>query len=106
MIIGIEQTTDMDHQETKIIKLRSEKAAIAWIKKGGGFAWPGAAREDIPSIQRNWHQRLRYAYEMPPGFRISKKEIEKEWCTGDYRDQKGREAVVWRRHAIKKIKDK
>ena len=69
MIYGIEQTTDSRYPETKIVKFTSRKRALGWAAQGGGFAWEGGARGDIPAQQQNWHHRLRDLYEMPPGWR-------------------------------------
>ncbi len=62
MIYGIEETTDMRYPETKVVKFGSRNRAIAWVKDEQGFAWEGAARNDIPSQQQNWHRRLRWIY--------------------------------------------
>ena len=48
MIYGIEETTDMRYPETKVVKFGSRNRAIAWVKDEQGFAWEGAARNDIP----------------------------------------------------------
>lgn len=69
MIYGVEETTDSRYPETKITKFTSRKAAITWVQKGGGFAWEGGARNDIPVQQQNWHHRLRDIYEIPKGER-------------------------------------
>lgn len=45
MIVGIEETTDMRYPQTKTVRLSSEPAARRWLADGGGFAWPGAARD-------------------------------------------------------------
>ena len=64
MIYGIEETTDSRFPETKVVKFTSRTRAIAWAKTDQGFAWSGAARNDIPSVQQNWHRRLRAVYEV------------------------------------------
>lgn len=69
MIYGVEQTTDSRYPETVVRKFTSRKAALNWVKDGGGFAWIGGARSDIPVPQQNWHRRLRDLYEMPPAWR-------------------------------------
>lgn len=78
---GIDQTTDLRHPETKVVRLSSRKAALDWLAKKGELAWSGAARHDIPGPQQNFHHRLRSAYEMPPRWRPpSKKALrEKAW---------------------------
>ena len=64
MIYGIEQTTDVRYPETKVVKFTSRKRALAWVAEDQGFAWSGAARNDIPVSQQNWHRRLRELYEV------------------------------------------
>jgi hypothetical protein len=77
MIVCIEETTDSRHPETRITTAASVDAAKRWLAGGGGYAWDGAAREDLPPSQQNHHRRLRYAYRMPPGWRMpTKKRIE------------------------------
>lgn len=70
MIVGIEQTTDSRWPETKVVRLVGRKRTLAWVSAGGGYAWSGAADEQIPVQQQNWHHRLREAWEMPPGWRM------------------------------------
>ena len=80
MIYGIEQTTDSRYPETKIRRFGGKKAALEWAKGGGGFAWDGGARHDIPSQQQNWHHRLRDIYEMPAGWRPPSPSQQREYC--------------------------
>lgn len=79
--IGVEQNTDSKCHQTVIVRLgSSRKRAEEWVGNGDqGFAFPGAARGDIPGSQQNWHRRLRLAYAMPPGYRLPKKEAERMW---------------------------
>jgi hypothetical protein len=79
--IGIEQNTDLKCEQTVIVRLGASRSrAEAWLGNGDqGFAFPGAARSDIPGSQQNWHHRLRNAYVMPPGYRLPKKEAEQRW---------------------------
>ena len=80
MIYGIEETTDSRFPETKVVKFTSRKRAIAWAKTDQGFAWPGAASEDIPIAQRNWHRRLRDIYE------VSERHPSKAYFAKKYKD--------------------
>ena len=84
MYIGIEHTTDSSHPQYKFKKFTSKKKAAEWRKNSGDFAWSGAARNDLPMCQQNFHRRFREVYEMPPFFRVSKKEIKKIQGTGYY----------------------
>lgn len=78
--IGVEQNTDSKYQQTKIVRFGASRArAEAWVAVELGFAFPGAARSDIPGPQQNWHHRLRLAYAMPPGYRLPKKEAQERW---------------------------
>lgn len=70
MIVGIEQTTDLRFPETRIVRLRTVKAALIWLDVSGGYAWPGAADPRLPVQAQNHHRRLREAYEMPKGWRM------------------------------------
>ena len=79
MFYGVEQTTDQRCPDTKIKKFTSLKQALKWRSNSGGYAWPGAARNDIPGPLRNFHHRLREVYEMPRGWRKpSSKQLNKE----------------------------
>lgn len=73
MILGVERTTDVNHPETKIIRLATERRSVKWMSEGGGVAWTGAARADLPVSQQNFHRRLRYVFRMPAGFRLTRK---------------------------------
>lgn len=73
---GIEENTDMKCPQTKVVRLRSLAAALAFISKPSEYAFPGAADGSLPGSQQNWHHRLRTAYEMPAGWRISKREVD------------------------------
>ena len=85
MFIGIEYTTDDRYRNYKFKKFSSEKSAISWKAAGKlEFAFPGAAREDIPPYQQNFHRKLRAVYQMPYLFRQSKKEISKIRGNGYY----------------------
>jgi hypothetical protein len=84
MYIGIERTTDCNHPEYKFRKFKSAIAAIKWAENSGDFAWPGAARDDIPPSQQNFHRRFRSVYELPYMFRVKKKELSKMQGTGYY----------------------
>jgi hypothetical protein len=79
--IGVEQNTDSKCEQTVIVRLgSSRKRAEDWLGTGNlGFAFPGAARSDIPGSQQNWHRRLRNAYAMPAGYHLPKKEAERMW---------------------------
>lgn len=83
LYIGIERSTDLQRPDVKISKFQSRRRAIEWARGGGGFADPGAAREDIRPTLQNWHHRHRYVYEMPPGFRLNRAEVsrlaKREW---------------------------
>jgi hypothetical protein len=72
--IGIEQNTDLKHPETAIRRFRSEREARRWLDEyETRHAFPGAARNDIPPIQQNWHVRLRRVIVTPPGWRFPSK---------------------------------
>ena len=70
MICGIEETTDMNHPETKVVWFTSKVKALQWKQsKSGDYAWSGAADGNLPPTQQNWHRRFRRLYELPKGFR-------------------------------------
>lgn len=73
---GIEENTDMKCRQTKVVRLASRRAALAFIARPSEYAFDGAADELLPASQQNWHRRLRTAYEMPAGWRISKREVD------------------------------
>lgn len=75
MFYGIEHNTDLRCLDTKVKKFRSKKSAMDWKSGGGGLAFPGAATNDIPVSQQNWHHRIRKVYEMPTGWRPPSKKI-------------------------------
>ena len=77
MIVGVEETTDMRHPQTKTVRLSSEAAARKWLSGGGGLAWQGAADESLRPSMQNWHRRFRTAYVLPPRFRLSRREVER-----------------------------
>ncbi|HEX6382226.1 MAG TPA: hypothetical protein VF180_13355 [Acidimicrobiia bacterium] len=72
---GIEQNTDTRAPQTTVVRLPSEQAAREWVQRNQGFAFPGSARGDLPGSQQNWHRRVRRVYVMPPGFRLSRREL-------------------------------
>ena len=79
MIYGVEETTDIRHPETVIVKFRTELQARKWAENSGGFAWSGAATESLPRQSQNWHKRFRRIFLMPYGWRPpSKKKLDKE----------------------------
>lgn len=77
--MGIEQNTVMKCPQTVIRAFTSERAAKQWLEEWDSpFAFPGAARNDIPGYQQNWHHRLRTVYRMPAGWRKpSKSQIDR-----------------------------
>lgn len=78
--IGVEQNTDLKCQQTTIVRLGANRArAQKWVGEDQGYAFPGAARSDIPASQQNWHHRLRLAYAMPAGYRLPTKEAQQIW---------------------------
>lgn len=78
--IGVEQNTDLKCQRTVIRRFGARrKAALDWEAEQLGYAFPGAARSDLPGSQQNWHRRLRNVYEMPPGYRLPTKEAERAY---------------------------
>ena len=80
IIYGIEQTTDSRYPETTIVRFTNRKRALEWKAGGGGFAWEGGARGDIPVQQQNWHHRLRDLYEMPTGWRKPTIKEQRAYC--------------------------
>lgn len=78
MIYGVEQNTDLRCPNTKIVKFTSIKKAKEWRDKNLGYAFPGAANEDLPVTQQNWHHRIRTIYEMPYGWRFPSKQYLRE----------------------------
>lgn len=77
MYIGIEETTDRNHPETKILKFQNEKQAIKWVQETLRFAWSGATDPNLPITQQNFHRRVRELYKMPLNFRINKQELKR-----------------------------
>lgn len=75
MIYGIDQTTDLRDLDTRIKKFTSKKAALIWKSQSGGYAWVGAADEDIAPSQQNWHRRFRHIYETKNWRPPSKKKL-------------------------------
>jgi len=63
MIYGIEQSTDLRYPGTRIRKFSSEKAALKWKSRGGGYT------HTDPDSVRNWHHTIRRVFRMPPGWR-------------------------------------
>lgn len=105
MIYGIESTTDLNNPETKIIKFASEAKARRWLAAGsGGFAWPGAARDDLPPSQQNFHRRFRSAYRMPTGWRLLERDINAVFARQGYRGWAEAKARVIVRAAVEEIK--
>lgn len=79
MFYGIESTTDSRNPEITIRKFRSEHSLLRWIRgiRNGAFAWSGAADPNLPMGQQNFHRRFRCGYEMPRGFRLTDRDVEK-----------------------------
>lgn len=79
--IGIEQNTDSKCERTVIVKFGARRAAaIKWgAQENLGFAFPGAARNDISGQQQNWHHRLRAVYAMPSGYKMPNAEAKRQW---------------------------
>lgn len=76
LVIGLDYTTDSRYPETRITKFRSEGTARRWLDAATNEpAWPGSARNDIPAIQQNHHRRIRSAYVMPAGYRLSARDV-------------------------------
>ena len=74
-LLGIEETTDMRYPETKLRRFRSVSAALAWLGQDGNYAWSGAASNDLPVCQQNWHRRFRKVYLMPLGWRPDSRQV-------------------------------
>ena len=102
MIVGIEETTDHTHPETKIVKLRSKARARGWLAGSGGWAWPGAADERLPVGQQNFHRRMRLAYVMPARYRLSKREVDRLWTMRA--GTRGTEAAIYHRDAVEELR--
>lgn len=102
MIVCIEQTTDSRSPQTKVQTMRSEAAARRWLAAGSdSFAFPGAARGDLPLTQQNWHRRIRTAYVMPPHWRLpSANRIAAERGSRPWEDRRSDKdivaSIVWR----------
>ena len=108
MIIGIEYCSDSRDRNPTFKKLRTQEQASRWILNAPkGYAYPGAADPALPMTQQNFHQRLRYALVMPPGFRLKRKEVDKEYSAPFSRWYHKTEAeckeAVYRRHAVREI---
>lgn len=86
--VGIEENTDMRYRNTKVVRLSSLAAVKRFLDKPKALAFPGAADESLPGSQQNWHHRIRSAYEMPPGWRVSQREVNElvaRWRDSVYR---------------------
>ncbi len=95
MIVGIEQTTDQRHPETRIMRLSSRRHAEKWLTDSGKFAWSGAADKTLPVGQQNFHRRLRSAYVMPSGWRMpSKKRVEEARGSRPWEDRRTHADIV------------
>lgn len=103
IIVGIEETTDSRHPETRIVRLRSEAAARKWLAQGGGYAWPGAADDSLPPGQQNFHGRLREAYILRPYYRLPGRDVEARMGYPHYRPRAAVEADFYRRDAVERI---
>lgn len=92
-IIGVEQTTDCRHPETKIVVFGSRRKAERWRDAipSGAFAWPGAADKSLPASQRNFHRRFRYLYEPPESLAKIKARVRTAWAALSW-DSKQRES--------------
>lgn len=78
--VGIEECTDQRRPDPVIRRFATERAARAWLAAAPkGFAFPGAADPTLPMGQQNFHRRIRSAYEMPLGWRLSKKAVDADW---------------------------
>lgn len=102
---GIEENTDRKHPQTKVVRLRTLAAVHAFLAKPSEHAFRGAATNDIPASQQNWHHRLRDAYEMPAGWRADKREIDE--IVRRYRDsvyrksEEAAKAMLIRQHGAR-----
>ena len=105
--IGIEESTDMRYPDPTFKRLPTERAALKWLAGGlKGFAYPGAADPNLPMTQQNFHHRIRTAYEMPAGWRLSRKEVDDVWSRASssiYRSTGAARIAVILRHTVRRL---
>ncbi len=104
MIVGIEETTDVGHRQTRIVRFRTEGAARRWLEHSGGFAWPAAADIDLPARQQNWHRRFREAHVLRPRFRLDEREVRRMVGWPHYRLPDEVRASMYRQASVREIK--
>jgi hypothetical protein len=96
MLIGIEQSDIPGNHETWIIRLRDESAAQKFLSFRKPFE---------QSLVINCRMTTREAYEMPKWFRLPKNDPVLDNPFGIWPKQY-LEAILYRRHAIRKIRKK
>lgn len=58
MYYGVEQSTDLRNQKTRVKKFRTRRAVLRWMETSGGYTYRN------PDLARNHHHTFRDGYEL------------------------------------------
>jgi hypothetical protein len=108
MGVVICRSSDLRYPDSRVIVCRSKRQVVRVCDSlPTGYTHPAAADESLPGWQQNWHQWSTHVYELPPGFRLRKREVQQRLAEHQgscyRRTWSDALADVYRHHAVREV---